>query len=498
MRLGAPARAPALLLAAVASVAACTEVDEVDEVEVAADGVDGKADATAELKVRAGDTSVWVQTWLVRGESEGRPAYLLRGRTSRNLTDGNVYIFDDVYGEFLQRGPRSFELVWTVSTPVQLLEGVQMFNGLGFVHSEGRPDHLTARLVVRPRIDDTSGSSALYLTAEVTPVIMDGTVVYRVQGRARAAITSVTATAAGAPVEARAVDPTHFVADLTRAQVLALAGVSGADLVFQVGQGTGVVSRRAHLGLAVKKLGLTAADAYDTWPVPTCTAAAESCLLALPAGALDLASCGDAVTTRACAREVGVGVDSASIAAAQAAAETTLGSAAFTSDAGGLVGVDRASELVSATRTAVTSALAARAGRWYLSADTRAAVLTAAATAPIDRAYARPLTLVAPRPLVADEDAAALRQRVADAILVHLGGLDLAATALGRSYDTLTRELRAQHVAGLRQFREVVTPAPDTAHPGLDLYQGDWLGLYLEASVDRSSRAITRVFLEID
>ncbi|MEZ4404440.1 MAG: hypothetical protein R3B06_30755 [Kofleriaceae bacterium] len=279
-----------------------TEDDTFDEVEAPLDG-DAKADTASELRVRAGDTTVWMTTALTRRDGDAGPAYVLKGRASRNVLEGYTYIFDDIYGEFGLRGPRSFETQWVLrSNSAPLLEGRQQFLSLTFAHSATRPDHLTARTIVRPRLDAFAGSAAIYLVAELRPVVVAGQVVYRVTGRADGPIAAVTAARGDVAMAAHATSATAFVVDLTKADVDALAGVTGAELTVTVDQGGTPATKRAHLGLAIKVLGLTSGDAYEVWPNPTCTAETQACLAALPAGEVDLSSCGEAVVVRACRR----------------------------------------------------------------------------------------------------------------------------------------------------------------------------------------------------
>jgi hypothetical protein len=224
---------------------------------------------------------------------------VLRGRASREVTDGFAFVFDDVYGEFARRGPRSFEVRWTLpSNTAALLQGVQQYQSLSFAPSPGRPDHLTTRVIVRPRLDGFSGAASIYLTAELTPVVIDGAVVYRIAGRSSRRFTTVSAHAGDLALTTRAVDATRFVVDLSHADVDALAATD-ATLEVVV---DGTAGKRAHLGLAIKALAITTGDAYDTWPPPTCTAATRACLAALPADATDLSSCGEAVLVLACPR----------------------------------------------------------------------------------------------------------------------------------------------------------------------------------------------------
>jgi hypothetical protein len=130
-----------------------------DEVELGEEVDPGKADgATNELYVRASETSLWVRTHLTREDRGGADTLILRGRTSRNIVDGRGFVFDDVYGAFAQTAPRSFELTWTTGESRSLLQGVDQFIGLTFVPSSERHEHMTARVVVRPRRTDYDGS----------------------------------------------------------------------------------------------------------------------------------------------------------------------------------------------------------------------------------------------------------------------------------------------------------------------------------------------------
>src|SRR5687768_9997170 len=75
---------------------------DLDEIEVSADD-DGKADTASELKVRTGETSVWMTKQLERRETPDGVVFALRGRASRNVTEGMGFVFDDPYGDFASR-----------------------------------------------------------------------------------------------------------------------------------------------------------------------------------------------------------------------------------------------------------------------------------------------------------------------------------------------------------------------------------------------------------
>lgn len=487
----------ALAVASSLSLVACVDdggfdPTQTDEVEPA----DDKADTLADLQLRVGETTLWVDRVLARKVEGGRTSWVLHGRTSRNLIDGDnrAYIFDDILGDFVLRGPRSFDVQYGVTSSGPMLDGVNLFLGFGFVPSAGRPDHLTARAIVRPRLGTTSGSSSLAFTAELTPTVIAGRIVYRLQGRSTKPLTAVSATVGAGAATATLVDATHFQIDLTRAQIIEQAGVTGTPIVVTAQAATGALVRKAGLTLSIKKLGLTAGDAYETWPVPTCTAATRTCLTSQPAGTIDLGGCGDALTVNACAREVGAFVDSAVLTAARASFDYKL--AAVEGDAAGLVGGDRAGGFAAAVRAKGAAAIDDQGGRWYLSAATRDGAVTAAIDATVDGAYARPLAYSAVH-APAPGDAAATRQVAADALLAQLAVQDFVHSGLGRTLEQLTRELRAQHVASVRAFRDGAG-IELFADGGNDIFIGAWLGLHTEVTIERATGVATRVLVEID
>jgi hypothetical protein len=459
-----------------------------DEVSAPDGESDGKADAAAELRVRAGDTTLWVQPTLVRTAT----AWQLHGRLSRNFVDGFGFVFDDPFGDVAKLSARTFEVAYGLTSSGPLLDGVNLFVSLTV---QGGAGHVTARAVVRPRLVEATGSSKITLTAEVTPVVMDGRPVFRVKGRTTAAATAVSSSAG----QARLIDATHFAIDLSRDDLIALAGATTRlDIGATLAGGGPAVVRHAKIALSVKTLSLTTGDVYELFPVPTCTPAVTACLTALPAGALDLAGCGDAITTQACRGQVGVQVDGAAIAASLAGADATLADpAGFAADAVGLVGADHADALRAALHTDVSARLDAMGGRWYLAAATRAARLAAVVTDAFDHAYARPLALVPAHAPIAG-DAARTRQVVADGLLAYLLTTDYAHTDFERSYDQLTKDFRTQHVASVRGFRETEDIFHDPSKPTEAIYLGQWLGAHTEVTVDVTTGAVTHVLVELD
>lgn len=482
---------PALLL-----IAACADAGDVEtnEVEVSAD-VDTKADATTEVAVRAGETTLWVQKGIALRETANGPVFVLRGRTSRTLTDGRGFIFDDVYGEFAQQSPRVFELTWPLSTVRGLADGVDQLIGMTFVHSSTRPDSLTARAVVRPRLASFTGSTKIYIVAELQPVVVAGETVYRIVGHTYGANTGIRLRVENADVGAVTRDGETFTIDV--APRTALDWIArGVDLQVIADFPTGGVDKHAKLSLSLKKLGMTSGDAEVAFPPVSCATSTRSCLVALPDDTLDLGDCGEAIKVNACANQIGASrVDDTSFQAQLHAAGQVLATAAARADATALVGAGHADQFLYGAEQTVNSELEQMFGRWFLSDATRDAQLALAVTRGFDRAYARPLDFVdayAAEP----GNAAVMRNVAADAVLAELARMDFVHTEFARSLEDLTHEYRAMHLADIQDFRENVVAEPYMTSK--DVYTGRWLGLYTEVVIDHATGTVESTLVEID
>ncbi len=482
---------PMRSLALVFALAACADAspDGTGEAEVAADAT---TVAGTELNVRAGDTTLWIRHDVTRSGDN----FVLHGRTSRNLTGGNGFVFDDPYGDFSQPSARTFELTWPVSTARTLADGVDQFVALSFTHSAGRPDSLTGRIVVRPRLASFTGSSKIYLTAELLPVVVGGSVAYRIAGKSTGTNQGVRAVVDGLELsDVRRLDDSRFEIDLAPDQAFALT--AGGEIQVIVAFATGGVEKHARLGLGVKKIGMTSGDAELVWPRPTCTASMRSCLTSLPDGTIDLARCGEAIKVNACTGVVGVFVDDVSMQAALHTADTRLATTSARADATALAGADRADAFLFGAKQTVESRLEGLFGRWYLSATARGAALDGALETGIDIAYARPLDVIEPHVAVPG-NAAAMRQVAADAVLAELAVKDFLHSEFARTLEALTHEFRAGHVADIRAFRETVVPEPYPGMPSRDVYVGSWLGLHTEVVIERATGQVVSTLVEID
>lgn len=476
-----------LLFASTIAACATTGEYDTDEIEV----TDSKADAAGgELKLRTGETSVWVTQNLVRREGK----FVMAGRASRNVNNGLGFVIDDPYGDFATKTARTWEVTWPTNYVRTLMDGVNQFVRLDFTHSNGRPDSLTVRAQVRPRLSTFSGSSKIYLTAELTPVVSGGVTVYRLKGKTTGANASLVVTAGTqALTDVRRTSDTTFEIDLAEDVVFDDLPVTISSVL----AGGSKVEKTVHVGLSIKKLGLTSDDPYELWPRPTCTTAKKACLTGLGDGVLDLSACGEALEVNACRGQVGVFVDDAAFVAALNDGRARTATTAFKADAVGLVGADRADQLQYGAEQMVESKLQPQLGRWYLGTTSRTTALTKAVDAGMLSAYTHPLDLVEPHTPVAG-NAAATRQVAADALLAYLPTQQFEATEFGRSYEALVTAFRAQHVASIRAFRETNAIEPYPGMPGTDVIMGDWLGAHVEVSITKTTGAVSNVYLEID
>ncbi len=490
---------PLLSFSAVAlllSGAACSIDPEstTDEAEVALDE-EGKADAATETRVRTGETSVWVRNEIRREtRADGRQVFVVRGRTSRDVTDGTAFVFDDVVGDWAKLSARTYEVTYATDDG-GLLDGQDHFVRLHFKPSAGRPDVLTTRVVARPRLGSFSGTG-LSLAADVKPIVVAGRGVFRITGTASTKIYGLRVRAGDVSLsDIKVIGDKKFQVDLLRDHVTAIAGTT-AELTFEVDLSSGTKTKKAKLSLRLAELGITSDDPYEVWPPMTCTETVSACLQSLPDGALDLSSCGETVEVRACEGQVGVMFDDVAFGAAMSLARSKVSqSPAFVADAGALIGSDRLDPFTEGVEQTINDRLEQMVGRRYANAGARDAAVTAEIDAVIDLAYARPLDIYGEPHPAAPGNLVGTRHAVADALLLYLDSIDLEHTEFGRPLEVLARQYRSQHVAAIRAFRTTVEP---DAQGDSDIFISNWLNPYVEISVVRATGVVSGVFFEID
>jgi hypothetical protein len=463
---------------------------------VVTDEVEQQAVEDGELQVTVGDTSLWVASSLARRSGNGPDDLVLSGGTSRDLATGRAFVFDHDFGAWTKTGAQLFELSWPVTDIGAILDGTSQFMDLSFATDGLWPTQASAHVVVRPRLVGLQGSGAT-LAPDIVPIVADGTVRYRIYGTADAELYDLGVQLDGVDVlDLHQPDATHFAIDLTAVEVLAAAGTDAA-LRVDVSLLAGQFVESATLGLYVHELGLTSGDAYAIWPAPSCQSSVRDCLQALPAGTLDLASCGEALDVLACSAEVGVTTDGAAVAAAVSDTQALVADpSGLAGDAAALVAPSRVDPFLAAVDAAVAADLQGSEGRWFLDAQAQQAGLAAEGALVIDHAYARPLDFVAPLAAIPG-DAQRARDVAADGLLLYLGTHDFAHTEFSRPLVELARVFRAQHVESIRFFRQDAVATVYAGNPAWDDYLGNWLSALCEVRIDRATGALAEVFLEI-
>lgn len=264
---------------AVAPAAGCLDAD--DETPALEDGrgdtddvlVDGKADA-AEIRARIDGLTVWIDRAVVLGTDSGR-RFRLDGRASRNLRRIDTTAADGAAGEGRIRTPRTFELTVDDAELGRVLAGAPLFVTVTPV--TGAP--ATAAVWLAPRVVGSTGTSTIYLHANLAPVA--GAPSFRSRATVSTGWSALTATdGAGAAAATAAEDATHWRVDWSLASVLDTVSRGGAPLGFTVAKGAQRASRSAGLEVAVTRLALTRRDPFEVWATTPSTGRAADDLRA--------------------------------------------------------------------------------------------------------------------------------------------------------------------------------------------------------------------------
>lgn len=471
---------------------ATTNTDEVfaSSSEIA----DGKADAARSLRARTGNTTVYVDTWLTHDTRENDAQVLvLRGRSSRNITDGFGFVLDDPYGQWAKRGARSFELTWSSTEAASIAGGVNQFIRLMFTPSHGRPDSLTAHVTVRPQLKGFMGSGAR-LSADLVPVVVGSRTVFRMSG-------SLSRTTHDIRVEVGSrvlsgvtlTDSRHFVADVLLDDLLE---AFLTDTPFTV-VADGHTVKQASAAFLVQTLGLTDGDPYEEWPRPECTDEVRTCLQGLPTGAVDLSSCGEARDVLACGL-TRVTFDEFAFSNKMGVVNARLAdTAGFAIDMVGLIGTERANQFQDNVGRTIESHLEQHFGQTFSTTDEMNSIIDADIEGVIDEAYAYPLNFADPlEPIPGNMQRE--RDVAADGLLTYLANFDFEHSLFDAPYLQVIQLNRAWHVSSIRAFREQATPDAWSPNPAWNNYVGNWTNPYVEIRVDRATCTVADILFEID
>lgn len=269
--------------------AACS--DDADERDGApgphtADVGDAKADDT-ELKIRAGNLTVWIERAAGVAFSAGEPTVSLRGRTSRNLAAVSSWVPDDAFGEVEQTGARTFTLRLRGGHEVNsALTGLPLFLAFDTVH--GAIKHHEARLVVAPRLPGAEDPDGVSLDPYLRPVYAHAADPLRYRLGALYEVGPVSATP-GAPVISDDTDDIAAI-DWTYPGLVEVIAAGGLTVT------AGPVSASAAVAIHAVELGLTIDDPREVWPTPGCDPLIAECLAATE----DPGDCGDYRPVAAC------------------------------------------------------------------------------------------------------------------------------------------------------------------------------------------------------
>jgi hypothetical protein len=250
-------------------------------------------DTAADLRSRAGNTSVWMESAGVASREGDAWVLRMRGRTSRNLAGAFSFVPDDAFAEARVVGPRSFELVVRAGHELNsLLSGLPLLVRLDTTDGAS----LTARVTLGLRWSSFRGSSAVRLDERVRPIAVRGG--DRLAYRSDVHATSTTLTVQGTSATVVQSGARDFTADLDYARVEQLL-TARTRVTFQARPGT---SKSALLEVFPALLDTTLLDPYDAWPAEACTPELYTCANDVTS---ELASCG---TYREVQRCLGVDV----------------------------------------------------------------------------------------------------------------------------------------------------------------------------------------------
>jgi hypothetical protein len=266
---------------------------------------EGKADGP-ELRVRAGEMTMWVDRIAVAERDGDEPVAVIEGRVSRNLAEVSSWVPDDAFGQARQRTLRTFEVELRGGHEVNtLLSGLPIF--VAFDVTSGSITHYEGMIRLAPRFAGFEGSGDLFIDAAIDPVhggAAENPLRYR--GRVTTAVpaSDVTAEAAeeAAPALARAGDLEWTLQwDYPSLERAAIPATDPVRFTAQIDGAS--ASKEAAVELHVVEIGLTIQDPRDVWPSAGCTDSARACVRAANQGSGELADCGAYRVVAACLRE---------------------------------------------------------------------------------------------------------------------------------------------------------------------------------------------------
>jgi len=253
-----------------------------------------------ELSAKASGITVWLDPVARATTRFDQPAWVLSGRTSKNLSSVFSFSSDDEFAEAIQVSPRKFDVYMDAGQAEHLMAGYRLIVDLDT--TSGATRQYFASIRIAPRFDRFHGSSKLTLHKTVTPFVFGQQIRFRnLVGVASGYSDLGAQTASGGMPLLIAPQSGSFAMDWAGADLLAVATDSENEMTVSAQKAGQTVNRFQGVDLVVKSLQLTTdLLPLETWPDPTCKASTSACLQALPPSQLDRSSCGAAIDVRAC------------------------------------------------------------------------------------------------------------------------------------------------------------------------------------------------------
>jgi len=273
-------------------------VDEDGPAEATAT-LDDKADRIdAALSTTAGQLKVTIDPTLTITPVGQGYRYTVSGSTNRDLDSIMSFVPDDVFGEALLTGKRTFTVSLNDDSEINsVLSGIRLLVSFG-VH--GSQTSYTAGLLFTPRFAPRPGASQITVDPSGGAIWYAGQLAYR--GKLRFTVTPAQVNAwTDADLGPRILQPSPRVYNDDWSFAGIKSGATAGPVHFSIVDAAGkAYFRDADLRLVVKELALTTQDPYVRWPQATCAATVQRCLDRLPYGSADTASCGRYDQVRAC------------------------------------------------------------------------------------------------------------------------------------------------------------------------------------------------------
>lgn len=260
---------------------------------------EGGDELTSELKAQVPSLTIWVRPALTPEVRNGRLVYVLRGRASQNLAGVNSFVFDDPLGNATVLTARTFEVVFDGNSELNSISaGHRMFLAVHPTNTNVAP--ATASLTFAPTFSSPTGTTSLSVRPDVLAVAVGDVLTYR----------AIVKTSGGAPLTATSFDgeslpvakrnDTEWNVDMRFEQLRGASDELNEPVSFVTTTATGPKLKKVTLGVSVKTLEISRADAYEVWPSLECQAPVQACLDALPAGVVDSEVCGSYYPVKRC------------------------------------------------------------------------------------------------------------------------------------------------------------------------------------------------------